>query len=251
MKKAILVASFGTTHTDALERAILPTENTIRAAFDGIPCFRAFTSPTVRRRLQERQNIHVPSVEQALETLAAEGYEQVYLQPTLLLPGHEYDAICRQAEQAPIPTEVGLPLLQNDRDLSFLARTLIDTYPMPEDTVLLTMGHGTDHAADELYFRLREYIRALGMELCTVEGSTDFNAAIAYLLTLPQRKVHLLPLLLVAGDHSKNDMAGPEPDSLKSLLEQAGFQVSYTLKGLGELPAIQKKYVERLHLLGL
>lgn len=249
MKKAILVASFGTTHLDTLEKTILPVEQAVAAAYPDIPCFRAFTSPTVRRRLKERFGMEVDSVEQALDRLARAGFTQVDLLPTLLLPGEEYNAILEQAKAAPegLRVSVGLPLLWEDRDLAFLARTLVDEYPMPPDTVLLAMGHGTSHEADGLYLRLREYMTALGMELCTVEGSMDFDAAVRNLLALPQRKVHLVPLLLVAGEHSKNDMAGPGPESLRSLLTAAGFEVSFTLKGLGELPAIRRKYVQRLH----
>ena len=253
MKKAILVASFGTTHLDTLEKTILPVEQAVADAFPDIPCFRAFTSPTVRRRLKESFGMEVDSVEQALDRLAREGFTHAALLPTLLLPGEEYNAMLDRAKAAPAGLEVsvGLPLLWEDRDLSFLARTLIDAYPMPPDTVLLAMGHGTAHEADGLYHRLREYMTALGMELCTVEGSMDFAAAVENLLAQPRRKVHLVPLLLVAGEHSKNDMAGPGPDSLRSLLTAAGFEVSCTLKGLGELPAIRRKYVQRLRQLEL
>lgn len=253
MKKAILIASFGTTHLDTLEKTILPVEQTVQQAFPDTPCFRAFTSKTVRRRLKANFGLEIDSVEEALSRLAADGYTHVDLLPTLLLPGEEYDALRKDVAQSAgnMEVRVGLPLLWEDRDLSFMARTLIDSYPMPEDTVLLAMGHGTSHQADNLYHRLRQYMTALGMELCTVEGSIDFEAAVENMCALPQRKAHLIPLLLVAGDHSKNDMAGDEPDSLKNRLAEKGFEVSFSLKGLGELPAIRRKYVDRLRQLDL
>ena len=113
MKKAILVASFGTTHLDTLEKTILPVEQAVAAAYPDIPCFRAFTSPTVRRRLKERFGMEVDSVEQALNRLARAGFTQVDLLPTLLLPGEEYNAILEQAKAAPagLRVSVGLPLL--------------------------------------------------------------------------------------------------------------------------------------------
>lgn len=248
MKKCILVVSFGTTHPDTLEKTILAVERSIQAAFPEIPCFRAFTSPTVRRRLLEQQGIAVDSVEEALTKLEADGYTHVTVQPTLLLPGEEFDRLHASVLNAAgsLVTAIGLPLLWQDSDLTLLSKAVKETYPLPEDTILLAMGHGTSHTADSVYHRLRGVMNAMGMELCTVEGSIDFSAAKAALLAQPKRKVHLVPLLLVAGEHSKNDMAGDEPGSLKSILKEAGFEVSFSLRGLGELEAIQKAFCTRV-----
>jgi len=87
--------------------------------------------------------------------------------------------------------------------------------------------------------------RGEGLALCTVEGTPTFQDAIDALLAGNRRKVHLVPLLLVAGDHSKNDMAGEKPESLRRQLEQAGFQVTWSLQGLGELPEVREKLVSR------
>lgn len=248
MKKAILVASFGTTHLDTLEKNICAVERAIQAALPETPCFRAFTSPTVRRRLKEKYGMETDSVEAAVQKLAQSGYTHVTLQPTLLLPGEEYNRLRRDALNAAgnMAVSIGLPLLWDDSDIFALAKALKAAYPLAEDTILLAMGHGTSHDADSIYYRLRKAMNALGMELCTVEGSIDFDAAVANLSVQPKRKVHLVPLLLVAGDHSKNDMAGDEPDSLKSRLEVAGFAVSYSLTGLGEIPEVRSMYCSRL-----
>lgn len=247
MHSAILVVSFGTTHLDTLEKTICAVERDIQGAFPAVPCFRAFTSPTVRRRLLTK-GIAVDSVSQALEKLEQQGFTQVTVQPTLLLPGEEYDKLCREAREnaGAMTVTVGKPLLWEERDFALLTQALGDSYPMPEDTVLLAMGHGTAHTADSCYDRLRRRMQEQGMELCTVEGSIDFRGAVEALLAQPKRKVHLVPLLLVAGDHSKNDMAGDGPDSLKSLLTAAGFRVSYSLRGLGELEAVRAVFCRRL-----
>lgn len=248
MKQAILVVSFGTTHLDTLEKTISAVEREIQGAFPEIPCFRAFTSPTVRRRLAAKCGLEVDSVADALGKLEAGGFTRVIVQPTLLLPGEEYDRLRREVMDAAgtMAVSVGLPLLWNDEDIGLLAGILKRAYPVPEDTVLLAMGHGTSHAADSVYTRLRRAMQALDMELCTVEGGIDFDAAVTHLLTQSRRKAHLVPLLLVAGDHSKNDMAGDSPDSLKSKLEQAGFAVTCSLTGLGELQEIRNAYCSRV-----
>lgn len=248
MKQAILVVSFGTTHLDTLEKTIHALEQDFSDTFAPDPCFRAFTSGIVRKRLKANYGMEIPSVEEALKTLEAKGFTHVVLQPSLLLPGEEYNKLCSQAKEASgaMQVTVGCPFLWEASDISAMAQIMQETYPMPDDTILLAMGHGTSHAADEIYSKLREAMTALGMELCTVEGSIDFQGAIANLLQQPKRKVHLVPLLFVAGDHSKNDMAGEDSDSLKSMLEQAGFMVTYSLKGLGEIKAVRNTFVNRV-----
>lgn len=241
MNIGLLAVSFGTTHLDTLERTILAAEADLSAAFPQLPCYRAFTSAVVRRRLAGR--MAVDGVEEALARMAAGGLEGALVQPTLLIPGEEYDRL-----RARIPADgrfaLGDPLLRDEADLAAMAAILREAYPLDKDTVLLAMGHGTTHSANGLYLRLARHM-APDMALCTVEGRPSFREAVDALLAQPRRKVHLVPLLLVAGDHSKNDMAGPGPDSLRSLLERAGFQVSWSLRGLGELPAVRRRFVLR------
>ena len=128
---------------------------------------------------------------------------------------------------------------------------LHEAYPT-DNTVLLLMGHGTEHGANNLYIQLAEKMRSYpagNLRLCTVEGSPSFEDAIEELTRMPQRKVQLAPLLLVAGDHAKNDMAGEEPDSLRSLLEEKGFSVECCAQGLGEICAVQKMFANKVHML--
>ena len=248
MKTGILVVSFGTTHPETLEKNITAAENAIRERFPAIPCFRAFTSTIVRRRLKEKLGISVPSPAEALAALAAEGYTHVAVQPTLLLPGEEYDRLRREifGSAGGMHISLGLPLLWDDRDTDTLVEILRESYSAGEDSVLLAMGHGTSHAADAVYDRLRAGMHKVGMELCTVEGSLDFDSAVNALSAQSRRRVHLFPLLLVAGEHSVKDMAGSGEESLKSRLERAGFSVTYSLQGLGELPAVREMIAARL-----
>lgn len=248
MKTGILVVSFGTTHLDTLAETIVKVEEDIAAAFPGVPTYRAFTSGIVRRRLKKEFHLVVDGVPEALRRMEEDGIEHAVIQPTLLIPGEENDLLRRDAilNAGKMSISIGLPLLWDDKDLNAVLNVLQETYPMDEETVLLTMGHGTEHEANSLYIRLAELMegRSGALALCTVEGEPSFEDALKKLSAQPKRKVHLLPLLLVAGDHSKNDMAGEE-DSLRSLLEEAGFQVSWSLRGLGQIPAIRQMYVRR------
>ncbi len=247
MKSGFLTVSFGSTHLDTLERAVAAPENALKAAFPQARHYRALTSGIVRGRLKSRYGVQADSVEEALERMKADGIRQAVIQPTLLIPGEEYDRLRVKllANCGGMEISIGLPLLWDDTDLCAAADLLEKTYPMGSDSVLVAMGHGTRHPCGCLYTRLAERMEKKGMVFCTAEGSPSFEDALQALQGQPRRKVHLASLLLAAGEHSKNDMAGKRPDSLRGRLEQNGFAVSWTLQGLGELPAIQKAFVRR------
>ena len=251
MKQAILVVSFGTTHLDTLEQNIVRLEQSVAQQFPEARIFRAFTSPTIRRRLAQLHGIRVPSVEEALEQLIREGWDAVTVQPSLLIPGEEFDrlreAVLTFADR--ICLKLGRPLLWEDRDLDTLVQILLEQDRPDPDTVLLLMGHGTEHPANDLYVRLDRRLRqeqSCTARLCTVEGTPTFADAAAELRQLPQRRVLVVPLMLVAGEHARNDMAGEGPGSLRSVLEQAGFSVECRIRGLGQLDPVRRCYADRI-----
>ena len=249
MRTAVLAVSFGTTHLDALRADIVPVEEALADAFPGCPVYRAFTSGVVRRRLRERQNMHVDSVEEALARIRSDGMGRVVVQPTLLLPGEEYDGLCAALPAADgLEVRAGRPLLYGEDDLDGVIAALRQAYPVGEDTALLLMGHGTAHAANALYEAMARRLRALpgaAVRLCTVEGVPTFEDAAAELAALGRPRALLVPLLLAAGDHAKNDMAGPAPGSLRARLEAAGLRTACVLGGLGRLDGIRALYVRR------
>ena len=250
MNPAILVVSFGTTHLDTLRETIARTETDIADAFPDWSFYRAFTSGVVRRRLREQHGIAADSVEDALARIAADGVTRVVVQPTLLIPGEEYERLQASVYAAAGGLEVsmGRPLLSSDQDLREILSALRDAYPVEEDTVLLAMGHGTEHSANDLYERLARMMREQTgplMRLCTVEGVPTFQDAVSELTALDRRRALIVPLMLVAGDHAKNDMAGDEPDSLRCQLESAGYETSCVLQGLGQMKAVRRMYIQR------
>lgn len=247
MKTALLIVSFGTTHLDTLEKTIAPTEAVFAARFPEYPLYRAFTSGMIRKRLKSSQGIHVDSVEEAMGKIAADGFERVFLQPTLLIPGEEYDKLCAAAAASAggMAFSIGKPLLSCEHDLDTLIQLLQDAYPVEDDTILLLMGHGSEHSANEIYHRLAAKMQSLPMRLCTVEGTPTFGDVLESLISLPQKKIQLAPLMFVAGDHAKNDMAGEESDSMRSQLEAKGYQVTCRVQGLGELEAVQQMFIAK------
>ena len=251
MKQAILIVSFGTTHLDTLERSISTLEAHIGAAFPNLPRFRAFTSPRIRARLAQRHGLEIPSPAEAMEQLIREGYESVLVQPPLLIPGEEFDKLRRTllGFRDRISLKMGLPLLWREDDLDGILHEVAAFYHPAQEEILLLMGHGTEHDANRFYTVLDEKMRSCPdccMRICTVEGKPDIADAVAALREQPIRRIVAAPLMLVAGDHAKNDMAGDEPDSLRSMLEQAGFSVECRFVGLGEIPAIRDRYLRRL-----
>lgn len=249
MKQALLLVSFGTAAPGA-QNSITAVENALIAAAPDRAVFRAYTSPTIRRILA-RRGVEIPDLTTALETLAAQGYEDVALQPTHVIPGFEYDRIQAEAHRyAPrfARLRLGTPLLYEVADLTQLAERAAQCW-LPEEGALVLLGHGTEHRADLIYPALAGALRCAGADnalVGTVEGWPGFDAVAAMLRRGGWQKVCLRPLLLTAGEHARSDMAGEHPESWKSRLEAAGFSVSCCLEGMGNDEAVQKMYCRHL-----
>ena len=238
MKKAMLAVSFGTTHEDAENNCIRPVEDALRRAFPDWTVRRAWTSRIIQKRLRERGD-DVENESEALARLRAEGYDRIVLASTHIIPGGEYKKITRAAAGLP----VSAPLLASEGDLAWMAGLLGDT-ARTEGRALLMMGHGSEHAANETYARLRAKLPE-GVYLACVEGEYSLDGLMPALERLKPRALTLAPLMLVAGDHAKNDMAG-EGDSWKNRLQNLGFDARVRLQGLGSLPAVQARFVEKV-----
>lgn len=247
MRKTLLCVSFGT-RVETARRHITLVENALREAAPDYAFVRAFTSPTIRRILQARGET-VPSLEQALAELPG---GQVIVQPTHLLYGIEYDRIKQTVANWTgklFSVALGKPLLAGTDDLQHLARALSRAYPPAEGEALVLMGHGTPHFAGVVYPALQSVFRMLGrpdIHVAAVEGWPALEDILPMLDGAAVKTVRLLPLMLVAGDHAWNDMAGDAPESWKSRLNAAGFDTRCTLQGLGELPEVRAMYCRHL-----
>lgn len=239
MKKAILAVSFGTTYAQAERECIRPVEEALAKAWPDWQVRRAYTAHIVIRRLRERGE-RINTVEEALEQLKQEGFEKIVLASTHIIPGEEYDSLCRAAEGLPVSEA----LLTSEEDLHWIAG-LMGQIARREGRPVLFMGHGTDHAADETYVRLRAMLPE-NVYLACVEGSHRLEGILPQLEQLPGKELTLTPLMLVAGDHAHNDLAGDGDDSWKSILERRGFTVHTRLRGLGAEEAVRQRFCEKV-----
>lgn len=250
MNQAILVVSFGTTFQDTMEKNIVPTERVLQEAFPQWRFARAFTSGMVMRRLRER-GMEVDDVPTALQRLVDEGVTQVVIQPTHVMNGEEYDKLCRLAQPfAEVLDQmvIGRALLTTPEDFHQVVQAMCQHLPQPKPgQAIVLMGHGTNHPANAVYGTLEYVFRDLGRKdvtIGTVDGYPGFEEVCRRLDEMGDiRQVVCAPLMMVAGDHACNDLAGDEEDSWKSMLQQRGYQVQCQLMGLGEMPQIREIFV--------
>ena len=251
-EKALLAVSFGTSYEDTLEKNIAAIERDLAAAFPERTLRRAFTSGMILRRWKRERGVEIDDVPAALERLAGEGYTDILIQPTHVMNGEEYHKLADQAEGFRSRFDkltVGVPLLTAAEDYLDLGRALMEILPpKSEERAVLYMGHGSEHQANSAYALMEYAFHDLGRDdviVGTVEGYPNFDAAIRRLKERPQvKEVELRPLMTVAGDHAKNDLAGAEEDSWKNVLESMGYRTSCVLTGLGEYPQIRAMFVE-------
>ena len=250
-ERAVLAVSFGTSHRDTLEKNIAAIEAELAAAFPERTVRRAFTSGMILRKLAG-EGTHIDNVPQALERLLAEGCIDVVVQPTHVMNGEEYHKLLAQAEPYRVRfarMSFGRPLLTAAEDYAALGRALMEALPAQRaDTAVLYMGHGSEHQANSAYALMEYAFHDLGRKdvvIGTVEGYPGFGEALRRLKERPQvRRVELRPLMTVAGDHAKNDLAGDEEDSWRRRLEAEGYETACVLTGLGEYPAVRALFVE-------
>lgn len=244
-KKGLLVVSFGTSYHETRVKTIERLEAELSAAFPERRLYRAWTSSMIRKKLKERDQISILSVAEALAQMADDGIKDILVQPTHIINGTENDLMTAAVEARRGDFQrvaLGKPLLYATEDYFAVIDALVKKYPLREDTALLLMGHGTEHYADSAYAALDYMMKAAGHPnffVGTVEGYPDFNTMLRLLKKSPYQKVHLVPLMIVAGDHANHDMVGEDENSWKSRLTEMGFIVSYACKGLGEIKEIR------------
>ena len=269
----ILVVSFGTSFNDSRVEDISSIEKAIQEAYPDWSVRRAFTAQIIINHIQAREGAKIDNMDQAMERAVANGVKNLIIQPTHLMHGAEYDelmevvdAYADQIENIkvaePLLGEVGSDASVINEDKAIVAEAVVaatneaagykDAAAAAEDGVAYVMlGHGTSHTAKVSYSQLQTQMNELGYDnvfIGTVEGEPEETACEALVETVAEAgysKVILRPLMVVAGDHANNDMAGEEEDSWKSIFEASGnFEtVDAQIAGLGSIPAVQDLYV--------
>ena len=269
----ILVVSFGTSFNDSRVADIKGIEDAIAAANPDWSVRRAFTAQIIINHIQARDDEHIDNMDQALDRAVANGVKNLVVQPTHLMHGAEYDELMEAVEAykdqfasvkvaEPLLGEVGSDAAVVNDDKKAVAEELTaeavktagydSLGAAKEDGVAFVfMGHGTSHTAKVSYSQMQTQMNELGYEnvfIGTVEGEPEETACEEVIKAVAEAgytKVVLRPLMVVAGDHANNDMAGEDEDSWLSQFNASGKfdSVDTQISGLGGIKAIQDLYV--------
>ena len=270
----ILVVSFGTSFNDSRVADIKGVEDAIAAANPDWSVRRAFTAQIIINHVQARDDEKIDNMDQALERAVKNGVKNLVVQPTHLMHGAEYDELSEAVEKykdkfesvkiaEPLLGEVGSDATVVNEDKKAVAEILTEEAvekagydsldaAKEEGTAFVFMGHGTSHTAKISYSQMQSQMTALGYDnvfIGTVEGEpedTSCESVIEKVSAAGYKNVILRPLMVVAGDHANNDMAGSDDDSWLSQFKASGKfdKIDTQINGLGEIEGIQKLYVE-------
>ena len=267
----LLVVSFGTSFNDSRVADIKGIEDALQAAYPDWSVRRAFTAQIIINHIQARDGEKIDNMTQALDRAVANGVKNLVVQPTHLMHGAEYDEMCEAIEAykdqfesvsiaEPMLGEVGSDATVINADKEAVAKAItaaavseagFESLEAAKDagTAFVFMGHGTAHVAKVTYSQMQTQMQNLGYEnvfIGTVEGEpeeTSAEAVIEAVKAAGYTNVVLRPMMVVAGDHANNDMAGSDDDSWKTVFEAAGFTVDCQIHGLGEIADVQALYV--------
>ena len=255
MNNGIMAASFGTTYKEARELSLGAIEKELCSRFPGFAFYNAYTSSIVKKRIQENEGVFIPDVLQALQKMYEDGIENVYIQPTHIIPGEEYNKISGMAGKYKDKfniIKVSAPLLNSCNDFEAVADILACYYKFGStagDRAVVLMGHGSGHNANKCYSQFQDVLIHKGFTdvfVSTVEGTPAFDDLLNELSKYTYKDITLIPFMVTASDHAHNDMAGSSKNSWKSRLESLGYNISIVTHGIGEIKEIRDIYSAHL-----
>jgi sirohydrochlorin cobaltochelatase len=254
-KKAILLVAFGTSVPEA-QKAYGQVEEAVKRAFPGTEIRWAYTSTVIRAKLA-KQGKQLDAPEMALAKMMEEGFTDVAILSLHVIPGKEFHDLYTNVQLfsqmvGSIPhIVVARPLLSSHEDMVQVATALLKKVPSsrtPSDVVVY-MGHGSEkHPADAIYAAMNYVFEQLDTNVlvATVDGYPSIQDLLPKIVERKPGKVYLIPLMAVAGDHARNDMAGAGPDSWKSVLAGKGLASEAVLLGIAEYPDIIDVWLRHL-----
>ena len=270
----LLVVSFGTSYNDSRVADIKGIEDALQEAYPDWSVRRAFTAQIIINHVQARDGEVIDNMQQALDRAVENGVKNLVVQPTHLMHGAEYDEMMEVLDSyndkfesvsvaEPMLGEVGDDATVINEDKAAVAEVIANAAvkdagyetmdaAAEDGTAFVFMGHGTSHTAKVTYSQMQTQMGELGYKnvfIGTVEGEPEETACAAVIEAVKDagyKKVVLRPLMVVAGDHAENDMAGAEEDSWKSMFEASGAfeSVDTQITGLGSLPEVQQLFIE-------
>lgn len=254
MKKGILLVAFGSTIREA-QVSFENIERSVREAFPGVEVYWAYTSRTIIAKMAKEGKQHVTPA-QALARMMREKFTHVAVQSLHVMPGAEFHGLVKNVKRFEGMSKglekviVGYPLMATSGDVQRVAEAMVKIIPKERGKTngVVFMGHGTYHPANVYYAALNYHVQKLDPKVFvgTVEGWPEINDIKSDLKKNRIKKVYLIPCMTVAGDHARNDMAGPEEDSWKSILEKEGIKCVAVLKGMAEYQDFVDIWVDHL-----
>lgn len=263
-KKGILIVSFGTSYDTTRAATIGAIEQAIKNAYPHLPVYSAWTSQMIIAKLLRTTGEKIMNVTEALQAMHQDGITHVFIQTTHVIPGIEFEQLKEDAQKLKTlfaSVSFGMPLLSSTEDMlcvtGIIGKHFSDICSGTQtlcgnkkgDSALVLMGHGTEHPSNTSYAALDYMFKEQGyanIYVGTVEAYPSLDEVLHLLKDTSIRHIHLAPLMIVAGDHANNDMAGADEDSWTSRCQSAGYTVTCHLKGLGESPEIHQMFLQHL-----
>lgn len=248
----LLVVSFGTSFNDNRRLTIGGIEAAMEEAFPEYSVRRGFTSQIIIDHVNDRDEVKIDNVTEALDRAVDNGVKNLVVQPTHLMNGFEYndlmDEIAGYADSFE-SVAVGEPLLTSDEDFQTVMDAIVKATAEYDDgkTAICFMGHGTEADSNGVYAKMQTLLTDAGYAnyyVGTVEAEPSLDTVFEAVEAGEYDRVVLRPLMIVAGDHANNDMAGDDEDTWKTKFAAAGYDVECVVEGLGQIPEIQQLLVK-------
>lgn len=253
-KKALLVVSFGTSYADTRKKNIEHLQTLLADAFPDRAFYYAYTSGMIIKKLRQESNIYIPSVKEAMDAIKKDGITDLLVQPTHIINGVENDIMKEEIQrELPFFTSIrfGTPLLTTTEDQFQVIDALLAELPsLTDKDALLFMGHGSSHYGNAVYAALDYAFKQKSgpnIHVGTVEAYPTLDTVLTQLKRTTVTHIYITPLMLVAGDHATNDLAGASQMSWNSILKAHGYTTTIILKGLGEYKAVTDLYIAHAH----
>ncbi len=250
-KRAVLIVSFGTTYNETRKKTLDVAVADFEKAFPGYDVFSVYTSRFVKYILKKRDDHFVYNLEEIFDYLKENDYSEVVVQSFHIMNAFESRLVAAKVEEQVENFEkitFGTALFSEHKDYDKAIDAIVPTLPArTDDTAIVMMGHGTDHPSQSAYLMFEHLMHNKGHDNVLIGTIESYPLIDDILLTLKKRqvkKVYLMPLLIVAGDHTLNDLSGDDDDSWKQILKAEGYEVEVYKHSIGELPAIREIFVE-------
>ena len=250
--RGLLSVSFGTSYLDTRVKTIDVVDAKLAAAFPDRAFYTAWTSPRIMAKVLAERGEHHDSLDEAFARMEADGVDDLVVATMCLMQGGEMrkisEAVQAWTSETGHAAKLAAPLMATQEDIAVAARAIGEEFShVADDEALLLMGHGSAMGPNQLYSDVQDALHAIGKRnflVATVEGTPTLDDAMHELESLGSDRVWLAPLMIVAGDHARNDLAGDDEESWTNQLAARGFETEVVLKGLGEYAAVQNLAVD-------